>query len=127
MTWRWISKAAVLAIHGEQLAEHGGQPGIRDEGLLEYALDRPRNRAAYQEAGAAELAAAYAFGLTRNHPFIDGNKRTAFVVAVTFLLLNGFDLTAGEKDVVTLILHLAAGELTEEQLTSWFSEHAIRL
>lgn len=125
MTWRWISKFAVLAIHNEQLAEHGGRPGVRDEGLLESAADRPRNLAAYSDVGMAELAAAYAFGLAKNHPFVDGNKRTAFVVSVTFLLLNGFDITASEKDVVEIFLRLAGGDITEKQLASWFSTHVV--
>jgi death on curing protein len=125
MTWRWVSEAAALAIHGEQLAEHGGGTGIRDEGLLESALARPRNLAAYS-GGAAQLAAAYAFGIARDHPFVDGNKRTAFITAATFLLLNGFDITPSEKDVVETFLRLAAGELTEEQLAAWFSACMVR-
>jgi death-on-curing protein len=125
MTWRWISKFAVLAIHNEQLAEHGGHPGVRDEGLLESALDRPHNLSTYSDVGVAELAAAYAFGLAKNHPFVDGNKRTAFVVSVTFLLLNGFDITASEKDVVETFLRLAGGDITEKQLASWFSTHVV--
>ncbi len=127
MTWRWLSKAAVRAIHAEQLAEHGGGTGIRDENLLESALNRPQNQAVYGGATAPELAAAYAFGIARNHPFIDGNKRTAFVVAVTFLLLNGFDFTASEKDIVECILHLAAGDLTEDKLREWFTKHSVKM
>ncbi|MGC9326932.1 MAG: type II toxin-antitoxin system death-on-curing family toxin [Candidatus Hinthialibacter sp.] len=127
MTWRSVSKTAVLAIHQEQIAEHGGKPGLRDEGLLESALDRLRNLAAYSDAGVAELATAYAIGLAQNHPFVDGNKRTAFVAPMTFLLLNGFDLNASEKEVVETFLRLAGGDITEKQLASWFSSHIAQI
>ena len=106
----------VLAIHDEQLAEHGGQAGVRDHGLLESALARPRNELAYGETSLARLAASYAFSLSRNHPFLDGNKRTSLVVAELFLLLNGLELTASDGECVTTFLNLAAGDLTEEQL-----------
>ena len=120
MTWRWLSKRAVLAIHAEQLAEHGGAPGIRDEGLLDSALARPRQRAAYAEPDAPDLAASYGYGIVRNHPFVDGNKRTGFVAGATFLLLNGRAFEAAEADVVTIFEQLAAGELTEQRLADWF-------
>ena len=120
MTWRWIRPQEALAIHAEQIAEHGGLDGVRDEGLLESASARPENLAAYGEPDACNLAAAYAFGLARNHPFADGNKRTAFVVSATFLLLNGHDLTAGEIEVVETFLKLAAGDLDDAQLAAWF-------
>jgi death-on-curing protein len=120
VTWRWLSKRAVLAIHAEQLAEHGGAPGIRDEGLLESALARPRHRAADAEPDAADLAAAHGYGMVSNHPFVDGNKRTGFVAAATFLLLNGRAFEAAEADVVTTFEQLAAGELTEQRLADWF-------
>ena len=120
MTWRWIRLHEATAIHAEQIAEHGGLEGIRDQGLLESALARAENLAAYGKPDVCDLAAAYAFGLARNHPFADGNKRTAFVVSVTFLILNGRDLTATEVDVVTTILKLAAGELPEAELADWF-------
>jgi death-on-curing protein len=120
MTWRWIRLHEATAIHAEQIAEHGGLEGIRDQGLLESALARAENLAAYGKLDVCDLAAAYAFGLARNHPFADGNKRTAFVVSVTFLILNGRDLTATEVDVVTTILKLAAGELPEAELADWF-------
>ena len=126
MTWRWISKEAVLAIHKEQLAEHGGSPGIRDEGLLESALNRPYNLFVYNNPGIAELAAAYAFGIVQNHPFIDGNKRTGFIVAVTFLILNGFDVIASEKDVIEIFLQLAESKLPEEDLSIWFKNNLIK-
>jgi death on curing protein len=120
VTWRWLSKRAVLTVHAEQLAEHGGAPGVRDEGLLESALARPRQRAAYAESDAAELAAAYGYGIVRDHPFVYGNKRTGFVAAATFLLLNGRAFEASERDVVTTMEQLAAGEPTEQRLADWF-------
>ncbi len=127
MNWRWPSKAAVLAIHGEQLAEHGGVGGIRDDNLLESALSRPYQLATYGGAGVAHLAAAYAYGIAQNHPFVDGNKRTAFVVAATFLLLNGYDLAASEREVVEIFLLLAQGRLAEEELSGWFGRKIVRL
>lgn len=120
MSRLWLSKAAALAIHAEQLAEHGGAPGIRDESLLDSALARPHHVAAYGEPDLAALAAAYAFGLVRNHPFVDGNKRTGFVAAATFLLLNGHDLDAAQQEVVTTFWRLADGSLTEPELAGWF-------
>ena len=123
----WLSKALVLAIHDEQLAEHGGGTGVRDDGLLESALARPRNRLAYDTAAdLASLAAAYAFGLARNHPFVDGNKRTAFVAAEVFLDLNGMVLAAGDEDCVLTMLRLAAGEIEEEAFADWLRANAIR-
>ena len=120
MTWRWISRAGVLAIHAAQIEAHGGAPGLRNEALLESALARPRNLAAYSAPDVAALAAAYAFGIVRNHPFVDGNKRTGFVVAATFLRLNGFDLTASNADVVSAMLALASGAWDEDAGTAWF-------
>ena len=120
MTWQWIRLHEATAIHAEQIAEHGGLEGIRDQGLLESARARAENLAAYGKPDVCDLAAAYAFGLARNHPFADGNKRTAFVVSATFLILNGRDLTATEVDVVTTILKLAVGELPEAELAEWF-------
>ena len=118
-TWIWIDPAVVLAVHEEQLAEHGGAAGVRDVGLLESALARPRNLAHYGEPDVCELAAAYAFGLARNHPFIDGNKRSAFVATELFLLLNGWHLTASDADCVLVMLNLAAGELDEAPFADW--------
>lgn len=115
----WVELDVVLAIHEEQIAEHGGGVGIRDIGLLESALARPLNLAAFGEPDLAALAAAYAFGICRNHPFVDGNKRTAFVVCELFLALNGQALTAADGDCVSTILALAAGELDEGALTTW--------
>ena len=122
--WVWIDPAVILAVHEEQLAEHGGAAGVRDTGMLESALARPRNLALYGQPDVCELAASYAFGLARNHPFVDGNKRTAAVVSETFLMLNGYDLTASDAEVVVAFVALAAGELTEAELTDWFRQHA---
>ena len=117
--WVWIDAQVVLAIHDEQIADHGGAAGLRDAGLLESALARPQNLAAYGSPDAAELAAAYAFGLASNHPFVDGNKRTALVLAELFLVLNGHELTASDEDCVSTILALAAGTLGESDLADW--------
>lgn len=121
----WLSRELVQAIHDEQLAEHGGAPGLRDPGLLDSALARPLNLAGYGQPDIAELAASYAFGLARNHPFLDGNKRTAFVALELFLSLNGVALTATDADAVTTMLALAAGEPPEEQLAEWVRAHAV--
>jgi death on curing protein len=114
----------VLAIHRRQLAEHGGAGGIRDRGLLDSALARPKNRRAYseQEPDFAALAASYAFGLCRNHPFVDGNKRVAYVVCRTFLLLNGFEVEASREEKYLTFLKLAEGTLPEEDLSAWLRE-----
>lgn len=122
--WIWLSRDALLATHDEQLAEHGGAAGIRDLNLFESTLARPQNAAADGEPDAAGLAASYAFGIAKNHPFIDGNKRTALVALETFLLLNGFDLDACDADCVVAILHLAEGELSEDGLADWVRRHA---
>ena len=116
----WISDELVEAIHERQIAEHGGGSGIRDRSMMESALARPQQRFAYEEsADIPSLAAAYAFGIARNHPFVDGNKRTAYVVCRTFLVLNGWDLVGSLSDRYPVFLSLAAGELTEEALTDW--------
>jgi death-on-curing protein len=120
----WVDLAVVLAIHDEQLAEHGGQPGVRDQGLLESALARPRNQFSYGESSIARLAASYAFGISRNHAFLDGNKRTSLVVAELFLHLNGFGLAASDAQCVTTFLQLAAGELTEDELATWIAANS---
>ncbi len=119
-TWLWVPLDAVLAIHDEQISEHGGVGGVRDLGVVESALARPRNLLAYGKPDAASLAAAYAFGLCNNHGFIDGNKRTAYVVAETFLDLNGYAMHASDETVVTMILAVASGVMPEEQLANWF-------
>lgn len=117
----WVLPGAVLAIHQMLLAEHGGQAGIRDQGLLESALARPRQRFSYDESVSIfELAASYGFGLARNHPFVDGNKRTALVAAAVFLELNGYSLDAPEVEAAVMYEHLAAGEVSEEALAEWF-------
>lgn len=112
-----------MAAHAEQLAEHGGGDGVRDAGLLDSAMARPQNLALYGNPDIAELAASYAYGIARNHPFVDGNKRTAAVVSETFLVLNGGTLRANDAELVVAFLALAAGELSEDELTAWFREH----
>lgn len=127
MTWVWVADSVVLAIHEAQLAEHGGIAGIRDEGLLSSALARPQNLYAYGEApDVTALAAAYAFGIARNHPFLDGNKRTAFVVMELFLNLNGWVLNAEDGDCISAMQALAAGDLSEKALAAWLREHIER-
>jgi len=124
--WIWISAELAEAIHERQLAEHGGPSGVRDRGLFESAMARPRQLAAYGDAGidAPALAAAYAFGLARNHPFIDGNKRSAYVVCRTFLLLNGWDIVGPLADRYPVFLSLAEGNLAEDELADWLRRHA---
>ena len=117
---KWLDRRDVEAIHAAQVMEFGGLQGLRDEGGLESAIARPRNLAAYEHPDLCRLAAAYAFGVCRNHPFVDGNKRTAFVSAAVFLEINGRILTASEEDVVMTFLTLAAGELGEQELGRWF-------
>jgi death-on-curing protein len=119
-----VQRSVVLAIHDEQIAEHGGQPGLRDAGLLDSALARPMNAAAYGEPDMPALAAAYAYGIARNHPFLDGNKRTALVVAELFLELNGWQLTATDEDCVLTFVAVAAGKLAERELVDWFRRQA---
>ena len=121
--WIWVAPAVAEAAHLEQLAEHGGGQGVRDARLLDSAMARAQNLAAYGEPDAAALAAAYAFGIARNHPFVDGNKRTAAVVAETFLVLNGYALNATDAELVVAVLALAAGELSEKELADWFRGH----
>lgn len=121
---KWLRLDAVLAMHKRQIAEHGGGDGVRDLGLLESALARPMNVHAYEpDADIASLAAAYAFGIAKNHPFIDGNKRTALVAMRTFLILNGAQLTATPEQKYLTILTLAAGDLSEDALTQWLRDH----
>jgi death-on-curing protein len=118
----WVTLEVALAAHAEQIAEHGGGEGVRDHGALESAMARPQNLAAYGKPDMAHLAAAYAFGIARNHPFVDGNKRTAAVVSETFLLLNGRRLEASDAELVVAFLALAAGELDEAEMADWFRE-----
>ena len=125
--WVWVTDSVVLAIHEAQLAEHGGIAGTRDDALLSSALARPLNLEAYGEKpDAASLAAAYAFGIARNHPFLDGNKRTAFVVMELFLNLNGWILNADDADCISTMLSLAAGNLSENAVADWLREHIER-
>ncbi len=119
----WLPVDLVLAIHETQLRRFGGPPGIRDLGALESALSRPQNKLAYENADLAALAAAYAFSIARNHPFVDGNKRAAFLVVVTFLGLNGVDFLVGEAEAATIIRDLAAGLVAEEGLARWIRDN----
>jgi death-on-curing protein len=123
VTCEWIDKAVVLAIHEEQLKEHGGGAGLREAELLESALARAENLAAYGEPDLADLAASYAFGIAKNHPFVDGNKRTAAILARLFLVLNGHDVAVSEEDVVVAFVALAAGDMSEAELAQWLREN----
>jgi death on curing protein len=122
--WRWLAADVLLAVHEEQLAEHGGAAGVRDLGLFESALARPQNQAAYGNPDAADLAAAYGVGLAKNHPFIDGNKRTAFVAVELFLAINGLQLVADDAACVMTMLAVAAGSLDEPGFASWLRAHS---
>jgi death-on-curing protein len=115
----WLSRKLTLAIHDEQLSEHGGAPGIRDEGLLESALSQPLNRASYGDPDIAEFAAVYAIGIVLNHPFVDGNKRTGFAALFTFLGLNGATFEPPEVDATMAMLRLAASELKDDEFIDW--------
>ena len=117
--WKWIDKRLLLLLHDESLALHGGASGLRDEGLLESALARPLNLVAYGEPDHADLAAAYAMGLAKNHAFVDGNKRAAFLAVGLFLGLNGYRLTATQPDATVTVLALAAGDLGEAEFAAW--------
>ena len=122
----WVLHETVLVLHEQSLAEFGGEPGIRDEGLLDSALRKPENLFAYGKPTLFDLAASYGFGLVKNHPFIDGNKRTGFVVAVTFLQCNGWHLGASEVDAAVRTLALAAGEMTEASYAEWLKANSKR-
>jgi death-on-curing protein len=121
--WIWLDPAVLRAVHEEQLAEHGGASGTRDAGLFESALARPENLAAYGAPDVAALAAAYGWGLARNHPFVDGNKRTAFVATELFLALNGFELTADDAACVLNMLSVASGDMSEDDFAAWIRAH----
>ena len=121
--WIWVTAEVASAAHAEQVAEHGGDDGVRDHGLLDSAMARPVNLAGYGEPDVADLAAAYAFGIARNHPFVDSNKRTAAVVSETFLMLNGYELTATDAELVVAFVALAGGELSEVEMADWFRQH----
>ncbi|MBK6972248.1 MAG: type II toxin-antitoxin system death-on-curing family toxin [Sterolibacteriaceae bacterium] len=126
MNWRWVDKRALLLLHDESLAEHGGASGIRDEGLLDAALARPRSLAAYGEPDASDLAAGYGFGLAKNHAFVDGNKRAAFLAVGLFLWLNGYRLAASQAEATLTMLALAAGELDEAAFANWIRAHVTK-
>lgn len=121
--WTWVAVEVAVAAHAEQLVEHGGGDGVRDAGALESAMARAEDLAHYGDPDVADLAAAYAFGIARNHPFVDGNKRTAAVVSETFLVLNGFYLAASDAELVVAYLDLAAGMLSESEMASWIREY----
>lgn len=124
MTWRWVPKGTVFGIHGKSLAAYGGADGVRDEGLLESALARPENLSAYGDPTPFDFAAAYAFGIVRNHPFIDGNKRTAFLTAALFLDLNGHVLDAPEPEATATMLAFASGEVSEQDFALWLKTNS---
>lgn len=125
--WIWIDPDVLLAAHDEQLEEHGGPSGIRDRGLLESAMGRPQNLAAYGNPDAAALSAAYGFGLAKNHAFVDGNKRIAFVALELFLALNGFELTADDMQCVLIMLSVGSGSFSEDELADWIRKHSKRI
>jgi len=121
---KWVRRDAVLVIHDRQIELFGGQYGLRDEGLLDSAITRPKNFYFYQDADITRLSAAYGYGICQNHPFIDGNKRTAFVVLVAFLKTNGYKFYASQLDVVSVMKDLADDKISEETLTAWIKEHS---
>ena len=124
MSYRWIDKRLLVLLHGESLSQHGGAAGMRDEGLLDSALARPLNVAAYGKPDLAELAAVYGVDLAKNHPFVDGNKRCAFLAVGLFLLLNGYRLTATPAEATLTIMSVAAGEISEADFVEWIRQHA---
>ena len=125
----WVSKEAALSMHNRQLSEHGGQDGVRDEGLLESALGRPQNLFAYNDEPVTipKMAAAYAYGIATNHPFLDGNKRTALAVSQTFLMLNDYKFTGDFGEEYQIFLDLAAGKIDEAALAQWFEENSEKI
>ncbi len=122
MTWRWISQASVEVFHSEQIDRFGGARGIRDAGLLDSAVDRPLDKVAYGEPNVFDLAATYLYGIARNHPFVDGNKRTAIVVAAVFLMKNGYDIIADNGMVYQFVTDVAAGAVGEDSAARWFRD-----
>jgi death on curing protein len=119
----WLTRKIIIAIHDEQLATHGGAGGLRDEGMLESALDRAKNKWGYENVGLPELAAVYAFAIARNHPFVDGNKRTSLLALYTFLGINGIEFDVPEAEAAAMILSLAAGEVDELGLARWIRDN----
>ncbi len=124
MSWRWITKQALLLLHAESLAEHGGGAGMRDEGLLDSALARPLNLVAYGDPDFAALAASYGVGVAKNHPLNDGNKRAALLATGLFLYFNGYRLTATQADTTLTMLGVAAGEVSEDAFAAWLRQHS---
>lgn len=122
--WRWVDKTALALLHDESLAEHGGSAGMRDAGLFESALARPMNLAAYEDPDIASLAASYGVGLAKNHPFVDGNKRVAFLAVGLFLALNGYRLCASQIDATKTMLAVAAGQMSEADFAAWIRENS---
>ena len=125
MKWTWVERRAIELLHDESIAEHGGASGIRDAGLLESALARAPNLAAYGQPDHADLAAAYAIGLSQNHPFVDGNKRAAFLAAGMFLALNGYRFVASQAEATLTMLGVAGGTIEEHALATWLREHSV--
>lgn len=125
MSWRWVTRPEIEAVHERQIAEHGGGSGTRDENMLESAISRPRNLAHYGNPDPAALAASLAFGIARNHPFIDGNKRSAWVGARLFLRLNGVVLDFDKADATIMMQRLAAGEISEDAVAAWFRDRIV--
>jgi len=126
VSWRWVNRHALLLLHAESLAEHGGAAGLRDAGLLDSALARAQNLAVYGTPDYAQLAAAYGFGLAKNHAIVDGNKRAAFLATGLFLALNGYRLTATQADATLTVLALAAGEIDEPAFVNWIRERSVK-
>lgn len=124
MTWRWVDRRALLLLHAESLAEHGGGEGLRDGGLLESALARPENLAAYGNPDFADLAASYGLGLAKNHPFLDGNKRAAFLAVGLFLYLNGYRLRASQAEATLTMMAVAGSDITDAEFSAWIRDHA---
>ncbi len=124
MSWRWVSKEALLLLHDESLSEHGGRAGLRDAGLLESALNRPLHLQSYGEPDFADLAASYGVGLAKNHAFVDGNKRVAFLAVGLFLYLNGYRLRASQADATLTMLAVASGDIPEAAFADWLRQHA---
>ena len=127
MNWRWVDKRALLLLHDESLAEHGGATGIRDEGLLDSALARPINLDAYEKPDFADLATSYAIGLAKNHGFVDGNKRAALLATGLFLHLNGYRLQVSQADATLTMLAVAAGEMDEATFADWLRQHCVKI
>jgi death-on-curing protein len=124
--WIWLDNAVLMAVHDEQLAEHGGIAGVRDEGMFLSAMSRAQNLATYGAPDVAELAAAYGVGIAKNHPFLDGNKRTAFVAVELFLILNGYVLNANDADCILTMLAVAAGEVNEVNFAAWIRKNLVQ-